>query len=309
MTRVFVTGGSGYLGGHLLKALIAQGYEVVAMARSDRAAERVAALGAKPALGGLDQVAGLDGCAVVIHAASRFMQPGDYATYARDNIEGTRTLLQGARAAGVLRFVYVGAGLPDQHKEIDAKLRELEAAGHPVIRLAMNDAYDVGELFYTWEVATAAAGSILQIDAFDQPNVQESKDNTKALLKQFASTGKFDEPAAAVSDEVMDISFLAGSEGIHAHDTAAALAGVSDKALRATTWRSAHTSRVTRSTPLCSKRCASKFATRASARPPSDLARVSYTRPDKNTKAVPIPASLCRSPPTHPTTCRFPAWA
>jgi nucleoside-diphosphate-sugar epimerase len=109
MMRVFVTGGSGYLGRHLIAELVAQGNEVVAMARSDRAAERVAALGSKPALGGLDHVAGLDGCAVVIHAASRFMQPGDYATYARDNIEGTRTLLQATRAAGVQRFVYVGA--------------------------------------------------------------------------------------------------------------------------------------------------------------------------------------------------------
>ncbi|HEX5273754.1 MAG TPA: bifunctional transaldolase/phosoglucose isomerase [Candidatus Rubrimentiphilum sp.] len=123
-------------------------------------------------------------------------------------------------------FVYIGAGLPNQPKDIAEKLQALEAAGHPVIRLAMNDTYDIGELFYTWEVATAAAGSILQIDAFDQPNVQESKDNTKALLKQYASTGKFDEPAPAVSDDAMDISFLSGSQSIHAHDPAAALAGV-----------------------------------------------------------------------------------
>lgn len=123
-------------------------------------------------------------------------------------------------------FVYVGAGLPNEPKEIAEKLQALEAAGHPVIRLAMNDAYDIGELFYSWEIATAAAGSILQIDAFDQPNVQESKDNTKALLKQFASTGKFDEPTPAVSDDVMDISFLSGSDEVHAHDPAAALAGV-----------------------------------------------------------------------------------
>ncbi|HET9393442.1 MAG TPA: bifunctional transaldolase/phosoglucose isomerase [Candidatus Rubrimentiphilum sp.] len=123
-------------------------------------------------------------------------------------------------------FVYVGASLPDQPAEIENKLRALESAGHPVIRLAMNDTYDVGEQFYLWEIATAAAGSILQIDAFDQPNVQESKDNTKALLKQFAASGKFDEPTPAVSTETMDISFLSGSESIHAHDPAAALAGV-----------------------------------------------------------------------------------
>ncbi len=123
-------------------------------------------------------------------------------------------------------FVYVGAGLPQQPADIESKLRALESAGHPVIRLAMSDPYDIGEQFYSWEIATAAAGSILQIDAFDQPNVQESKDNTKALLKHYASTGKFDEPTPAVSDETMDISFLSGSQGIHAHDSAAALAGV-----------------------------------------------------------------------------------
>ena len=123
-------------------------------------------------------------------------------------------------------FVYVGAGLPDEPADIASKLQTLQTAGHPVIRLAMNDRYDIGEQFYLWEIATAAAGSVLQIDAFDQPNVQESKDNTKALLKQFAASGKFDEPKPAVSDDAMDISFLSGSEGIHAHDPAAALAGV-----------------------------------------------------------------------------------
>ncbi len=75
-------------------------------------------------------------------------------------------------------FVYVGANLPSPAAETDDKLRALEAAGHPVIRLDMNDAYDVGEQFYLWEIAVAAAGVILGIDAFDQPNVQESKDNT-----------------------------------------------------------------------------------------------------------------------------------
>jgi transaldolase/glucose-6-phosphate isomerase len=123
-------------------------------------------------------------------------------------------------------FVYVGAGLPDEPADIASKLQALQNAGHPVIRLAMNDRYDVGEQFYLWEIATAAAGSILQIDAFDQPNVQESKDNTKALLKQFAASGKFDEPAPAVSDDAMDISYISGSQNIHAHDPAAALAGV-----------------------------------------------------------------------------------
>ncbi len=64
-------------------------------------------------------------------------------------------------------------------------LEMLEDAGHPVIRLAMTDRFDIGEQFALWEIATAAAGSVLGIDAFDQPNVQESKDNTKRLLDDY----------------------------------------------------------------------------------------------------------------------------
>ncbi|MEO9171329.1 MAG: bifunctional transaldolase/phosoglucose isomerase, partial [Candidatus Baltobacteraceae bacterium] len=103
-------------------------------------------------------------------------------------------------------FVYVGANLPNPAKGVDEKLRALEAAGHPVIRLAMNDAYDLGEQFYLWEIAVAAAGSILGIDAFDQPNVQESKDNTKALLEQYQNTGKVAEPSPNLEGPAFDIT-------------------------------------------------------------------------------------------------------
>ncbi len=123
-------------------------------------------------------------------------------------------------------FVYVGANLPNPAHGTDEKLRALESAGNPVIRLAMNDAYDVGEQFYLWEIATAAAGSLIEIDAFDQPNVQESKDNTKALLAQYASKGSFDEPSPNVTSESMDIIFLNGSKSISAKDPQNALASV-----------------------------------------------------------------------------------
>ena len=123
-------------------------------------------------------------------------------------------------------FAYVGYNLPNAQRSTDEKLRALEAAGTPVIRLAMNDAYDVGEQFYLWEIATAAAGSILGIDAFDQPNVQESKDNTKALLAEYASKGSFEEPAANVKNDTLDVTFLSGSKTVSANDPAGALAGV-----------------------------------------------------------------------------------
>ena len=59
----------------------------------------------------------------------------------------------------------------------------LKAAGQPVITIQMADRYDLAQEFFRWEVVTATAGAVLGINAFDQPNVQESKDNTNRLLK------------------------------------------------------------------------------------------------------------------------------
>jgi transaldolase/glucose-6-phosphate isomerase len=69
------------------------------------------------------------------------------------------------------------------------RLKALADAGHPVIDQVLDDPLDLGEIFFTWEFATAIAGALLGIDAFDQPNVQESKDNTKKLLEEFKSKG------------------------------------------------------------------------------------------------------------------------
>src|SRR5262249_54937496 len=86
------------------------------------------------------------------------------------------------------------------------RLKELADAGHPVVDQVLADPLDLGEIFFTWEFATAVAGALLGIDAFDQPNVQESKDNTRKLLEEFKSTGKMtyagtqlkpDDPAVA----------------------------------------------------------------------------------------------------------------
>ena len=119
-------------------------------------------------------------------------------------------------------FVYVGSGLPpDEHLEgamdggaIETRLHMLEEAGHPVIRLTMGDRLDVGEQFALWEIAVATAGSIIGIDAFDQPNVQESKDNTKRLLAEYKQTGAFDEPPAKQTTNVARIIPLSGSKNV-----------------------------------------------------------------------------------------------
>lgn len=61
----------------------------------------------------------------------------------------------------------------------------LENSGQPVDGIAMENRYALGAEFFRFEVATAIAGSPLEIDPFDQPNVQESKDNAKKLLGEF----------------------------------------------------------------------------------------------------------------------------
>jgi len=76
----------------------------------------------------------------------------------------------------------------------DTRVRALEKAGQPVVTLTLRDKLDLGGEFLRWEIATAVAGSILGIDAFDQPNVQESKDNTKKVLAGWQKSGKL--PAA-----------------------------------------------------------------------------------------------------------------
>ena len=73
------------------------------------------------------------------------------------------------------------------------KLRALESAGHPVVRRKLNDPLDLAAEFFIWEFATAVAGALLEINPFDQPNVQESKDNTNRLLDEFKSKGSLPE--------------------------------------------------------------------------------------------------------------------
>jgi len=73
--------------------------------------------------------------------------------------------------------------------DMTSTLKGLADAGHPVVDLVLDEAIDIGEIFFTWEFATAVAGALIGIDAFDQPNVQESKDNTKRLLEEYKASG------------------------------------------------------------------------------------------------------------------------
>jgi len=89
--------------------------------------------------------------------------------------------------------------------DIDAKLAALEAAGHPVLRHTLHDPLDLGEEFFLWEFATAIAGALLTIDPFDQPNVQESKDNTKRLLGEYVQNGSLAQQKLIIAEESMRV--------------------------------------------------------------------------------------------------------
>jgi transaldolase / glucose-6-phosphate isomerase len=85
-------------------------------------------------------------------------------------------------------FVYVR--LDSEPSAIqDRAVAELERAGHSVVKLRLEDVYDIGAEFFRWEFATAVAGSVLGINPFDQPDVEASKVATRALTEEFEQTG------------------------------------------------------------------------------------------------------------------------
>jgi nucleoside-diphosphate-sugar epimerase len=111
MSIAFVTGGSGFVGRHLLEALHARGDAVRALVRSAAAEATVVGLGAQPVRGDLDDpaamTAGMRGADVVYHVAALVEDWGSEADFHRVNVAGTEHVLAAARAAGVPRLVFV----------------------------------------------------------------------------------------------------------------------------------------------------------------------------------------------------------
>ena len=119
-------------------------------------------------------------------------------------------------------FVRMGTGTDGEWQDATgASLAALAAAGHPVIDLAMSTGSGtLGGEFFRWEFATAVAGAVLGINPFDEPNVTESKDNTRRVLEHFRSSGELpqDEPLAGegslslLGDAAMRLT--GGSDGL-----------------------------------------------------------------------------------------------
>jgi nucleoside-diphosphate-sugar epimerase len=142
--RAFVTGGSGFIGGRLIRRLRADGWDVRGLARSDASAAKVAEAGAEPVRGDLDDVAamaaGSAGCELFFHAAAALGESGRREDFERGNVEGTRNALDAARQAGVRRFVHVGteaallAGQPLVNVDETAPLRPDSKAHYPATK-------------------------------------------------------------------------------------------------------------------------------------------------------------------------------
>jgi transaldolase/glucose-6-phosphate isomerase len=87
----------------------------------------------------------------------------------------------------------------------DAGLKALEQAGHPVVRFELRDLYDLGFQFFLWEMATAVVGHLLEINPFDQPNVESAKVRAREMMSAYSETGTLpDDRAEAPEGRVLE---------------------------------------------------------------------------------------------------------
>lgn len=103
--------------------------------------------------------------------------------------------------------VFVGMQLMDGiDRSNDTFMTAVESAGHPVIRITIPGIDHLAAEFYRWEVATAFAGSVMGINPFDEPNVQEAKDLTNKLLDEYRETGTLPVPSATKASDAVSIA-------------------------------------------------------------------------------------------------------
>ncbi|MGC9319639.1 MAG: glucose-6-phosphate isomerase [Armatimonadota bacterium] len=113
-------------------------------------------------------------------------------------------------------FAYIRMGEDDVHDRLAAELAE---AGHPVVRIDVNDSISVGAEMWRWEFATAVAGAVMGINPFDQPDVQAAKDRTKQMLETYRQSGALPEMTPDATDGDMAVYGAPGAAEIrHAVD-------------------------------------------------------------------------------------------
>jgi glucose-6-phosphate isomerase len=156
-----------------------------------------------------------------------------------------------------------------------ARIADFAEHGHSAASMILADPLDLGAEMFRWEFATAIAGRVLGINPFDQPNVQEAKDRTSAILYGAART-----PAGSSSPP--------GS-------TRRASRSCSRRSGPATTSRSRPTSTIRRRRRRSSSRFASRCEPSSAGPPRSATAPASCTRPDSSTRGGPRPECSSRS--------------
>ena len=112
--------------------------------------------------------------------------------------------------------LFVVLRLPDDPPEFDAEVGALRAAGQPTVVLQLDDLLDLAAEFFRWELATAVAGAALGINPFDEPNVQESKDNTKKVLARVEAGGPLLDEAPTVTDDGISLYGDGGRDSVAA---------------------------------------------------------------------------------------------
>lgn len=101
-------------------------------------------------------------------------------------------------------FVYLRLAEAPSHEQ-DTAVAALEAAGQPVLRIAMKDPLDLGAEFFRWEFATAVAGSVLGVNPFDQPDVEAAKQAARQLMEHFEAAGDLPSPPPSCSVSGADL--------------------------------------------------------------------------------------------------------
>jgi len=106
-------------------------------------------------------------------------------------------------------------------KKQDAAVAALEKDGLPVVRISVKNTHNLGQEFFRWEIATAVAGAIIGINAFNQPDVEASKIETRKLTSEYESTGKL--PPESPFFEAEGLKFYADPKNVAALSRAATL--------------------------------------------------------------------------------------
>ena len=102
--------------------------------------------------------------------------------------------------------IFIHMALSSDNKEADEqKLKILEEAGHPIVRIKIKNKIALGGEYYRWEIATAIAGVVMGINPFNQPNVEESKKNTSDLLEGWSKRSDFEIPAPLLKIENISV--------------------------------------------------------------------------------------------------------